>query len=225
MLFKGRQNMMKFKKCLIFICLIVCIFSIASVCASDINDTVVANDDQSDEVISIENSDNDEISVTEESELSANAGTFTDLADAIVNEGDELILTQNYTYSTGDLSYKDGITINKKITIDGNGVTINGNNQARAFNINATNVILKNINFINCKADNGGAILWDGVNGILSECTFTGNTAIVYGGAILWNGVNGTVIECTFTDNTVAVDGGAILWNGVNGTVSECTCL
>lgn len=35
---------MKYKKSFIFICLIICLFSIASVCASDVNETVVAND-------------------------------------------------------------------------------------------------------------------------------------------------------------------------------------
>ena len=46
---------MKNKKGLIFICLIICLFSIVSVCASDVNETVVASEDQSDELIGIEN--------------------------------------------------------------------------------------------------------------------------------------------------------------------------
>ena len=213
---------MKFKKFIIFICLIVCMFSIASVCASDINDTVVASEDQSDDIISIENSndtvvasedqsddiisiensDNDEISVTEENELSADAGTFTDLADAIEHAVDDLILTKNYTYSTGDSSYSDGIVINKTITIDGNGFTINGNNQARAFSISAPNVVLKNFNFVNNKAtDNGGAI-WFTDAGTVRNCNFTGNSANNNGGAVYFNHT-GTVTNCNFINNSI----------------------
>ena len=45
---------MKCKWGLIFICLLVCLFSIASVCASDVNETVVTNEDQSDDLVSVE---------------------------------------------------------------------------------------------------------------------------------------------------------------------------
>ena len=48
---------MKYKKGLIFICLIICLFTIASVCAGDVNETVLANDNQVDELIEIENQD------------------------------------------------------------------------------------------------------------------------------------------------------------------------
>lgn len=35
---------MKHEKSLLIICMIICLFSIASVCASDVNDTIVANE-------------------------------------------------------------------------------------------------------------------------------------------------------------------------------------
>ena len=70
---------MKYKKGLIFICLIICLFSIASVCASEVNGTVVTSEDQNDDVIEIddendnifavEEQDNDEVDATEEDEL------------------------------------------------------------------------------------------------------------------------------------------------------------
>ena len=55
-------------------------------------------------------------------------GTFTDLANEIPNADGELNLTRNYTYSSNDSSYKNGIKIDKKITINGNGFVIDGNN-------------------------------------------------------------------------------------------------
>ena len=57
---------MKYKKVFIFICLIICLFSIASVCASDVNETALANDDQSDNVINVEDQDEIEEEVNDE---------------------------------------------------------------------------------------------------------------------------------------------------------------
>ena len=37
---------MKYKKSLIFICLILCLFSIASICASEVNETVIEENDE-----------------------------------------------------------------------------------------------------------------------------------------------------------------------------------
>ena len=50
--------------------------------------------------------------------------------------------------------------INKSITIDGQGHTIDGNAQSRIFNT-VGNVTLKNIKLINAFAQKGGAILAD----------------------------------------------------------------
>ena len=89
---------MKYKKGLIFICLIICLFTIASVCAADVNETVVTNEDQSEEGVSVEDNDLIEVGTTEENELSASTGTFTDLANDIANAEGELNLTRNYRY-------------------------------------------------------------------------------------------------------------------------------
>lgn len=50
---------MMFKRMLLVICLFVCLFSMARVCASDTNDTMVASDDAN----QIELSVNDEMSM------------------------------------------------------------------------------------------------------------------------------------------------------------------
>ena len=246
---------MKYKKGLLFICLIICLFSIASVVASDDNETVVASDDQNDELIEIENqkdvlssnenetimvseNQNDElksnyineesnIGVTEENELTATTGTFTDLANDIANAGDELNLTKDYVYSSGDPIYKQGIIINKKITINGNGFTINGNKQSMIFQINSKNVILKNISFVNCSVTStssliyAGAIIWNGDNGVLNDCSFINchsSSSTSYGGAIYWNANKGIINGCSFincsSSSTTVSYGGAIRCGG-----------
>ena len=129
---------MMFKKFLIIICLITVLFTLAGVNASDVNDTVVACEDQN-EVTLAENQDNDELSTAEDNKLSANTGTLTNLADDIKKSDGELNLTRDYAYTSRigervtDIPYLDGIPVNKKITINGNGFTIDGKNKASAF--------------------------------------------------------------------------------------------
>ncbi len=234
---------MKYKLGLIFICLIICLFSIASVCAADVNETLAINDDSSEDVMTIENEDLDNVSVTEENELSATTGTFTDLANDIQNANGELNLTKNYVFSnTKDSNYKKGISIINKIKINGNGFTINGMDQAQAFKISCSNVIITNCNFVKCSATHttyssvvGGAIDWKGDNGILSDCTFTECSCISTagfssykcdGGAVNWGGANGFVSNCQFFNcflsATKAIPwGGAIYWGGINGILTN----
>ena len=162
-------------------------------------------------------------------------GTFEDLS-RIVNETPEggiLVLYKDYEYINGS---NKGVLINKSITIDGNGHTLNGNHLSRMFNITAGNVTVKNINFVNGNAfgryggiAGGGAIYWSGSNGIAENCSFTNNTG---------RGIeddpfdkeetivdeNGMIIHVVRVRPMGAKinEGGAIVWNGTDGTVSNC---
>ena len=73
-------------------------------------------------------------------------GTFDDLANEInaVEDGGVLNLTKDYIYSDGRTG---GIKINKSITIDGGGNTLDGKHLSRIFNVTAGNVALKNLKF------------------------------------------------------------------------------
>ena len=62
-------------------------------------------------------------------------GTFADLATEI-NKGEAVVsLDKNYTYSSTDGDYANGILIDRSVAIIGNGFTINANGAARIFNI------------------------------------------------------------------------------------------
>ena len=79
---------MKYKKGLVFICLIICLFSISGVCAGDVNDTAIASDDSgnileesdeeaisliddlNEEIISEETNNNGNLELNEEQNLS-----------------------------------------------------------------------------------------------------------------------------------------------------------
>ncbi len=158
--------------------------------------------------------------------LSAKAGTFTELQLIILaaREGDVIRLTRDYVYDAKFL-LKNGIFINKNITIDGNGHTIDGRGKSRIFNINYgkhfqyNKVILKNIKFKNGRGRfYGGAILNFG-NLTVDNCYFARNYAGTAGGAINSLGCL-NLKNSKFYKNTAGGDAGAVfsltLKNGIN---------
>ncbi|WP_407453476.1 right-handed parallel beta-helix repeat-containing protein [Methanobrevibacter sp.] len=121
------------------------------------------------------------------------------------NDNDTIVLDRDYTYNpTFDYDLTWGIVIDRPVTIIGNGHVLNASGLARIFNIQADNVVIKNITFINVKINqNGGAVYWDGDNGVVSDCVFVNNSANS-AGAILWQGASGFVSDCTFVNNSAA---------------------
>ena len=190
-------------------------------------------------------------------------GFFDELSLKINNtpEGGILVLDKDYRYLNGS---NKGIIISKPITIDGAGHTLDGCELSRMFNVTSDNVTLRNINFVNGNAfgryyavAGGGAVYWNGSNGLIENCNFKNNkgrgieddpfdkeetwidengtvwhvyrsrpmgTKINEGGAIVWNGTDGVVSKCTFIDNGVGHPntGGAICWRGANGKIMDC---
>lgn len=117
----------------------------------------------------------------------ANSGSFSDLSNDITNAGDNLVLDKDYTYNPAtDSSYFSGITINKKITINGNNHTINGLNISRIFYVGSgAYLILNNVNIINGYSDsNGGAIYNYNGNVNILNSTFKNCYSTNYGGVI-----------------------------------------
>ena len=128
---------------------------------------------------------------------------FTHLENAINAVDDELILDSDVTMTDAEADkYKDGITINKDITIDVKGHTIDARELGRIFNIaNGATLTLNNAVIINGRADKGGAIYNDGTLNI-NNVTFKDNAADNWGGAIYDNGVV-TVVDSTFDGNDI----------------------
>ena len=182
------------------------------VSASDIDSVDNLTSDDTDSNTVLLGSDDSDV-------LSDSDGSFIDLNDTISSSTDSVItLNRNYTFNNEtDSGLVNGIVINRTLTIDGNGFTINAANGARIFTVTAGNVVLKNIRFINgYSTDNGGAILWSADNGIVKESTFINNTGD-YGGAIRWDGSNGQVMDSFFYNNTASTNaGGGIYWGGSN---------
>jgi len=154
-------------------------------------------------------------------------GTFAELQTLINNasNGDTITLDKNYKNS-GSETY---ITINKDITIDGDGYTIDADLKSRIFYINgAYTFTIQNLTLTqgNSGSNDGGAIYVNNSNANLNidDCIFTNNTATNNGGAIYIG--NGTAtINADFTTNTISSSGdghkgGAIYINAGNVTIN-----
>lgn len=198
--------------------------------------------DDSSDIISIENDAVDEeIQSAADSEIiaddgnsgeTATVGNFSSL-QKIINDDETgtVELNQNYAFdSENDSSLINGIIINKNITLDGKGHTIDAKNSARIFKLNANDITLKNITFVNAKSEGtdsasyGGAIYSNGAykNQVISDCKFSNNTAY-NGGAIYLGADDSKITGCEFEDNKAGESGGAVFVVGWNATVADST--
>ena len=159
--------------------------------------------------------------------LNLNIKTFTDLQNAIGLVTGTLTLNQNVAMTAKEAAdFTNGITINKDITIDGKGHTIDAKNLGRIFSIGeGFTVTLTNATLINGKADKGGAIYNDG-SLTLSDVKLSDNAADGYGGAVFNNGEL-VVSDSVFDSNDIvnrgsaSVDyGGAAIYNWYDGTLT-----
>lgn len=234
-------------------CLIILLFSVVNVTASDLNDTVMTGDDEiqileqtndtaietaennvlntddgtssalQKKIDNAENgtaitSDNDEIQIleqtTENDVLSAGDGTFSALQEKINNaeNGSTITLDKDYKYDEG--FSKRGIVINKNLTIDGNGHTLDGAGKSRILLIKFGliknyHVTLTRIKFTNAKTDLYGGAIFNYADLTINNCEFTNNYAKYAGGAISSVG-HLNCKKSKFTKNLAGGDGGAI---------------
>ncbi|MBO7719049.1 MAG: hypothetical protein J6S29_02740, partial [Methanosphaera sp.] len=142
---------------------------------------------------------------------------WIDLKSAVSSaKGKEVTLTlKKGTYKNNGVIRWDNV--DTKLTIDGNGQTIDGNKQL-AFSIQkGSSLVLKNITIKNCEAGYGGAIVNYGKLTII-QSTFTNNSArTIYGAGAIFNNEILNITQSNFTDNAGA-NGGAIQNNKTGKT-------
>ena len=148
-------------------------------------------------------------------------GDFNELSELVENtgEGDTLKLDKDYK-NTGR---SNAIQIDKPMTVDGQGHFIDANHYSEIFFINATDVTLKNIKFINSdsKYNNGGAIEFVPNSVFVVENSSFSNCSAELGGAI-YVGANSTLtISGSNFTNCSADSGGAIYFE--TGSSSSIT--
>ena len=193
-------------------------FAINAVAAVDVNDTVVAND-------------HDDINLIKEADVDTSNSvpkTFTDLNEAINGNDDaEIYLTENYTYNDDvDSGFRYGISINRPITIHGNGILIECGNAIKLFSVfNSSNInnitvhgadiviksYVENVTLNNCILSGNLGYMNEGVayNCKAINCVFKKNAGALFGQAINCTFMgnfneaikDGCAINCTFINN------------------------
>ena len=226
---------MKSKKLLLIMCLLVAVLSISSVSAAEIDDThndTVISSEANPFALQAETDNGDELSNgMDDSDVMADAAeddndvlsdgekTFRDLQVLIDDSEGEITLNNNYKYQDGDNA--EGITINKNLTINGNGKIIDGANASRIFKVttDCSSLTLKNLTLENGYAKSGAAIYFYGGNSdyyqelscsdlSLNHVDFINNYAHYNkGGAIYWESSGNVDLDhCVFKDNRADID-------------------
>ena len=209
------------KKLIIISLLLVLIIGIGAVSAADnsTDEKIASSNDQ----VELSVTNNVKVSSSNESTLGANVDfsgtTFSELQTAINGAtAKDVIVLNNDIKNYGN----SPISINKEITIDGNGHILDSLEKSTIFNIGADNVILRNITFINsyCQNYEGGAICGNGNNVVITHCNFTDNHNqydYVRGGAIAWKSGSNVLVTDSYFNNNYASHGGAIYIDNTKG--------
>lgn len=193
------------------------IISLSAVSAAD-NTTIKTNDHT-------DNIKTDDITInlekTSQSENNDGYKTYEEFKKAIETskEGDTIKLGSN-------IKLKDTLNIKTNITIDGQGHTIDGDEDYRIFYIPANYVTIQNLKLLNGDCDEGAAIYADKYLTV-KKCEFTNNKASDRGGAIFNYNGNLDISDSMFKNNRASGTwgrdqyGGAIYSNG-DLRVSNC---
>lgn len=194
------------KKRYLFFALIICLFAISAVSAEEIandNDSGLIAESANEEYIGI-----------------ADNGTFTDLQKKIddANESSTIILENDYAYDEGFST--EGIYINKALTINGNGHTIDALDESRIFYIDSNDVALINITFKNGNSLYGGANFFEGtLNNITIIGDFIDNYAEDGGANYFEDTLSNATIIGDYTNNIASKSGGANYFFGALSNV------
>ena len=206
---------MKLKSILIGLMILIVLCSISGISAVELNDTQSAGNT----FVALSDSDNIQSASLNEDNLSAASGSFSQLQDQInkASNGAVIKLTQDYSGSGNS-----GISIDKTLTINGQGHTIDCINLkgnplfvSSKGKITIENLIIKN-NY-NSGFGYGTIYIKDSAQCTVNNCSFINNSAGYAGGAI-YNGVkeNSLIIKNSRFVNDVArqSSGGAIYSRG-----------
>ena len=198
----------------ILIVMLILIMSVGAVCAAEsITDNTIGDDSK--EILQtvqgdITTDDSTDILQTTQNDIyTASDDSFTNLTDEIKSK-DVVDLTHNYKFNN-ETDASSGIVIGKdNFVLNGNGHTIDGNNQSRLLDISGKNITLNDLILINGNFANCGGMRAVESTLTLNNVTFINNHADNQGGAI---GLDTTTLVCNFTRfiDSYAKDGPAIL--------------
>ena len=197
----------------ILIVMLILIMSVGAVCAAEsITDDAICDDSK--EILQtvqedITTDDSSDVLGTAQNDIyTAGDDSFTNLTDEIAGN-DVVDLTHDYKFNN-ETDASNGIVIGKdNFVLNGNGRTIDGNNQSRLFTITGNNITLNDLILINGNSTNCGGIRAVG-SLTLNNVTFINNYANGQGGAIGIREGSFLISNCRFIDN-YAESGSSIL--------------
>ncbi|WP_298501583.1 right-handed parallel beta-helix repeat-containing protein [uncultured Methanobrevibacter sp.] len=214
---------MKINLKLIPLILILFFITVSAVSADDAT--------QTDEIIGDDAQGNIDEDINTANEADANSPKdFNEFQRLIWNakEGDTIELDSDYIFTENTTRQAEwGNQIDKSLTLDGKGHTLDGDNKAAILFVKTglTNVVIKNIKFVNGVKGCGGALLVDpGADYLTVEnCTFINNKATTsnVGGAVYIKASYCTILNSTFENNFAPSSGGAIRIEGDGNIVSN----
>ena len=215
---------MKLNLKIIPLLLILFLFSIASISATD--DSNITDDE-----LKI---NNDEKSTILHEDTTTNS-TFTDLKNLIDSQESGSTIYLNCSYEHDDDFKENEIRLNKTLTIEGNNHSLDGKNRVRILYIHANDVVLKNITFKNgYSSESIGALGCKGSNLTIINCNFINNHANgssagnndavgIVGGAVYIHGNECKIVNNTFINNIVGGRGGGLAIDGKNHLIENNT--
>ena len=198
----------------IMIVILILIMSVGAVCAAEsISDNTISNDNKEtletvQEDITTDES-TDILKTTQNDICTTEDDSFTNLTDEIKSK-DIVNLTHDYKFNNETDDSRGIVISNDNFVLNGNGCTIDANNQSRIFNITANNVTLSNLILTRGNAEKGGAIYTTG-SLTLNNVTFIDNYASKQGAAVgLYENVTIKCDNSRFIDNYAVEKGSAI---------------
>ena len=168
---------------------------------------VISVNEENDEIEEIQSGDsaslneNTNVLKANGNTITVQGNTFQDIQDAIdsANEGDTISLSGTY-YGSGDAITVD---YDHQVSIIGNGKTVlDAKGLSRILTVECSNVIIKNLNFINGNDTYAAAVYWSSSYGRIDNCNFTNNNAnssIIY----VSESSDSGIYNCSFENNTV----------------------
>ena len=192
---------------------VILIFFIMAVGAVSAHENPVGNVTDSNDGIQLDVPDKLTDSDNDDKLADPDVGSFDELDNLIYDSYYTLKLTKDYKKLDSDSVSAEGIIIDEKLTIDGDGHTIDASNLGRIFKLDGAPVVLKNLKLINAHFDgNGGAIYGFASSLTIDNCTFINNSA-KNGGAYFtdeYSGLQPLINNSYFENNTAEESGGAI---------------
>ena len=202
--------MKKLSISLLLLAIMILSISVVSATDADVSADLATTHDDDSTVQAVDEVD-EPLSTNDEGDakLGDSYKTFTDLRNDIDSGGSEIKLNSSYKYdSVADTAaenavrYENGVFINRNLTINGDGHTIDASNVNRAFIVYGfTSATIKNTVFINGKAELGSAI-YSGGYLTIENCTFIKGTDIYDDDSAV---SSGSVYQNTATSRFVVV--------------------